>query len=191
MNANRYIVQQLCEIVSPLSDNAAEELASILIRTELKKNETLRREDIINDRVYFVQSGLIRQYYYKNGRDLTEHFACENNLFINMKSHRQESVHLRIEALEPTVLYRIPRRQLSMLMNDYPDIGVLYRRFMELVLMGIQRKMDSFRFETANERYHCLLRRRPEIIKRAPLIHIASYLLMSPETLSRVRAGTL
>lgn len=190
MNANRSIVQRLGEIASPLSANAEEKLASILIHTELKKNETLLREGEISDQMYFVQSGLIRQYYYKNGKDLTEHFACENNIFINIESYLlQEPTNLMIEALEPTVLYGIPYRQLSVLMDECPDIGVLYRRFMELILIGIQQKIDSFRFETANERYCRLLKERPEIVRRAPLVHIASYLLMSPETLSRVRGG--
>jgi CRP-like cAMP-binding protein len=192
MNTNKSIVQRLSQIVSPLNDNAAEQLASILVRTELKKNEILLREGDISDQMYFVQSGLIRQYYYKNERDLTEHLACENNIFINIESYLlHEPTSLMIEALEPTVLYGIPYRQLSILMEEYRDIGVLYRRFMELILIGIQQKIDSFRFETANERYYRLLKERPEIVKRAPLVHIASYLLMSPETLSRIRSGML
>ncbi len=192
MNANRTIVQRLSEIVSPLSDNAVDKLASILIRTDLKKNEVLLREGEISDQMYFVESGLIRQFYYKNGKDLTEHFAAENNIFINIESYLlHEPTYLLIEAIEPTVLYGIPYEPVMKLMEDYPDIAVLYRRYMELILIGIQRKIDSFRFETANERYHRLMRERPEIVKRAPLVHIASYLLMSPETLSRVRAGML
>jgi CRP-like cAMP-binding protein len=192
MNTNKSIAQRLSKLVSPLNSNAVEKLASILIRTDLKKNESLLREGETGNQMYFVQSGLIRQYYYKNGRDLTEQFACENNMFINIESYLlQKPTHLMIEALEPTVLYGIPYRQLSALMDECRDINILYRRFMEQILIGIQQKIDSFRFETANERYYRLLKERPEIIKRAPLVHIASYLLMSPETLSRVRSGML
>ncbi|MDR3142880.1 MAG: Crp/Fnr family transcriptional regulator [Tannerellaceae bacterium] len=192
MNTNKSVAQRLGEIVFPLSNNDVEKLASILIRTELKKNEIFLREGEISNQMYFVQSGLIRQYYYKNGRDLTEHFACENNIFINIESYLlQEPTHLIIEALEPTVLYGIPYRQLSVLMAEYRDISVLYQRFVEQILISVQQKIDSFRYETANERYYRLLKERPEIIKRAPLVHIASYLLMSPETLSRVRSGVL
>jgi CRP-like cAMP-binding protein len=192
MNTNKSIAKRLGEIVSPLSSNAVGKLASILIRTELKKNETLLREGEISNQIYFVQSGLIRQYYYKNGRDLTEHFACENNIFVNIESYLfQKPTNLIIEALEPTVLYRIPYRQLSVLMDECRDIGILYRRFIEQILISTQQKIDSFRFETASERYYRLLKERPEIVKRAPLVHIASYLLMSPETLSRVRSGML
>ena len=51
--------------------------------------------------------------------------------------------------------------------------------------------LTSYVFESARERYNLLLETHPEIIKRAPLAHIASYLLMTPETLSRVRSGVL
>ena len=57
--------------------------------------------------------------------------------------------------------------------------------------MCIRDRADSWRFETARERYNQLMEHQPEVIKRAPLSHIASYLLMTPETLSRVRSGTL
>lgn len=189
MNTNRSIVQKLVEITSPLNDSTVEKLASILLQTELKKNEVHLSEGEVSNQLYYVEKGLIRQYYYKNGKDLTEHFACEGNIFMNIESYLlQEPTCLMIEALEPTVLYGIPYEPLMSLIEEHPEVGVMYRRFMELLLIGIQRKIDSFRFETAKERYNRLLRERPEIVKRAPLIHIASYLLMSPETLSRVRA---
>ncbi len=192
MNAKRFIAQRLGEIISPLSDNSVDKLASILIQTDLKKNDILLREGEISDQIYFVQNGLLRQFYYKNGRDLTEHFACENNIFMSIESFiLREPSYLMIEALEPTVLFGVPNKQLRALIDECPDVGVMYYRTMELILVGIQRKIDSFRFETAHERYLRLLNERPEIVKRAPLVHIASYLLMSPETLSRVRAGLL
>ena len=71
------------------------------------------------------------------------------------------------------------------------EINAFYRRVLEYSLIVSQIKADSWRFETARERYNLLLHHHPEIIKRAPLSHIASYLLMTPETLSRVRSGVL
>ena len=62
---------------------------------------------------------------------------------------------------------------------------------LEYSLIVSQVKADSWRFETARERYNMLMHTHPEVIKRAPLSHIASYLLMTPETLSRVRSGIL
>ena len=78
-----------------------------------------------------------------------------------------------------------------MLFRSYYEIGLLYRKMLEASLILSQRKADSIRFESARERYERLLKNNPEIIRRAPLNQIASLLEMTPETLSRVRAGTL
>jgi hypothetical protein len=59
---------------------------------------------------------------------------------------------------------------------------------MEVSLIISQQKADTLRFESAQERYAKLLKQHPEILKRAPLLYIASLLQMSPETLSRVRS---
>ena len=68
---------------------------------------------------------------------------------------------------------------------------MFYRKILEKSLITSQVKADSWRFETARERYNRLMANQPEVVKRAPLLHIASYLLMTPETLSRVRSGAL
>ena len=122
--------------------------------------------------------------------ELTEHFASEDNIFICIESFlRQRPANLLVEALENTVLYGIPHDPLLALCAEDYEIEVMYRRLLENSLILSQRKADFLRFETANERYARLLKEHPEIVQRAPLSHIASYLLMTPETLSRVRAN--
>ena len=74
---------------------------------------------------------------------------------------------------------------------EHSDIGVLYRKFFEYSLIDSQIKADTLRFEPAHERYNKLLQLHPEILKRAPLVYIASLLQMTPETLSRVRSASL
>ena len=66
---------------------------------------------------------------------------------------------------------------------------MLYRKILEHVAISSQEHADSQRFENAAERYDRLLREKPEIILRAPMVHIASFLQMTPETLSRVRGA--
>ena len=102
---------------------------------------------------------------------------------------RQQPTRLMVEVLENTVIYGIPHDPLLALCAEDYDMEVLYRRLLENSLILSQHKADFFRFETANERYARLLREQPEIVRRAPLSHIASYLLMTPETLSRARAN--
>ena len=173
-----------------ISKEALEKLASILVRTEIKKGQNFLNEGDVCKQIGFVQKGLVRQYYYKNKKEFTEHFSCEGDVFICIESFlRQVPSRLIVEALENTVIYGIPHDPLLALCAEDYDMEVLYRRLLENSLILSQHKADFFRFETANERYARLLREQPEIVRRAPLSHIASYLLMTPETLSRVRAN--
>ena len=77
------------------------------------------------------------------------------------------------------------------LMRTNHEVEHMYCKMLENSLIESQQKADACRFETARERSHRLATEHPEVVKRAPLIHIASRLGMSPETLSRVRAGLL
>ena len=139
-----------------------------------------------------VAQGMIRLFYNKNGRDLTEHFSYEKGIFVSLESYfRQTPSYLMIEALEPSVIYSFPHDPLQNLMRRNHEVEHMYCKMLENSLIESQQKADACRFETARERYHRLATEHPEVVKRAPLIHIASRLGMTPETLSRVRAGLL
>ena len=103
----------------------------------------------------------------------------------------EEPTKLMIEALEPTIAWKINKHDIVRLASINSEIGTLYRRVFENSLITSQRKADTLRFEPANERYNKLMQQHPEILKRAPLIYIASLLQMTPETLSRVRSASL
>ena len=94
-------------------------------------------------------------------------------------------------SLEDSIVYLLPYDKLMLLTEVSWEINMFYRKILEYSLITSQIKADSWRFETARERYNLLMQHQPEVIKRAPLSHIASYLLMTPETLSRVRSGIL
>lgn len=174
----------------PLSPQDLESFASILERKELSKGELFLNNSQISKYIQYVDKGLVRQFYYKNGRDVTEHFTCENNVAVCIESFfRQEPTRLLIEALETTVLYCIPYSEIEILAYHKPEISILYRRFLEATLILSQQKADSWRFETVRERYERFMKEYPQAAKRAPIAHIASYLLMTPESLSRVRSG--
>ena len=139
-----------------------------------------------------IGKGMLRQFYYKNGKDVTEHFSYEGCIVICIESTlKKEPTHLMIEALEDSIVYLLPYDKLMLLTEISREINMFYRKILEYSLIVSQIKADSWRFETARERYNQLMRHQPEVIKRAPLSHIASYLLMTPETLSRVRSGIL
>lgn len=167
-------------------------LEGILVKKELAKGERLIDEGEVSRDIVLVAKGMIRQFYFKNGKDITEHFSYEGCIMMSIESlFRQTPSHLIGEALEPSVVYLLPIDKLRLLMEMSKEINIFYQRVLEFSLIASQEKADSWRFEIAKERYNHLLKTHPEVIKRAPLSYIASYLLMTPETLSRVRSGTL
>ena len=167
-------------------------LAQVLIRKELEKGEMLLNEGQISRHMVFVGKGMLRQFYYKNGKDVTEHFSYEGCILMCIESLlKQEPTRLMAEALEPCTVYLLPYDKFMRLTEISWEINMFYRKILEYSLIVSQVKADSWRFETARERYNMLMHTHPEVIKRAPLSHIASYLLMTPETLSRVRSGIL
>ena len=175
-----------------IDDESLEQFASLLIRREVSKGETLLAEGQVARDMLFVEQGLIRQYYFKNGTDITEHFSCEWDIVYCFESMvTRQPTTLMIEALETGVVYRIPFDELMNLCQRSQPIMGLYCRLLEDGLLESLRKCDVQRFENARERYENFVRQYPEAARRASGKHIASYLLMTPESLSRVRAGAL
>lgn len=103
---------------------------------------------------------------------------------------KQIPSYLQVEVLESSLIYALPHDAFMQLVRERPEIHYLYSGILENCLIISQQKADASRFETAQERYNRLLSEHLEVVKRAPLIYIASYLGMTPETLSRIRAGT-
>ena len=167
-------------------------IEQLLVRRDFEKGERILEEGQVSRYIAFIGRGMVRQFYYKNGKDITEHFSYEGCIVMCIESLlKQEPTRLMIEALEDGTAYMLPYDKLMLQTEVSWELNLFYRKILEHSLITSQIKADSWRFETARERYNNLLNTQPEVIKRAPLSHIASYLLMTPETLSRVRAGVL
>jgi len=165
-------------------------LSQILVPMKFQKGDIVLPEGEVCRAMYFVDHGMVRQYYYKNGKDVTEHFSFEGRIVFCIESFlKQEPSRLIVEALENSVLYAIPYEAWHIQMLQNQEMEMLYRKILEHALISSQEHADSQRFENASERYARLLQSKPEIVLRAPMLHIASFLQMTPETLSRVRAA--
>ena len=175
-----------------LSEEAEKELSFILERKEFLKDEMILEQGQISRNMYIIEKGMIRQFYYKDGRDITEHFSCEGDIATCLESlFLKEPTKLNVEAIEPSVIYFLDYRKFKDLSDKYSDINKLLQSILEYKLVVSQRKADSWRFESSHERYERFCKEYPMAAKRASIAHIASYLLMAPETLSRVRGGVL
>jgi CRP-like cAMP-binding protein len=182
----REIARRYCT----LSPHGIETLAEILVPFKVNKGEKLMKEGEICSYMYYVERGMVRQFYYKGGRDVTEHFSYEGRIVICIESFlKQEPSRLMVEALETSWVFGIPYNKITQLIEVDREMAQLYRKILEHALISSQEHADSQRFENATERYVRLLKTKPEIVLRAPMVHVASFLQMTPETLSRVRAA--
>ncbi len=186
----RDVARDMAHIYCNMSPMGIDSLARLLQPIKIPKGDMLVHEGDICKAIYYVHQGMVRQYYYKSDRDVTEHFSFEGRICFCIESFlKQEPSKLMVEALEPTLVYAIPHEDLHVAMMQNSEIELFYRKILEHALISSQEHADSQRFENAAERYSRLLRTHREIVLRAPLIHVASYLQMTPETLSRVRTA--
>ena len=157
-----------------------------------QKGDVILNEGDICNCLLYIEKGLLRQHYYKYDKNMTEHISAEGGVVWCIESYfHRVPTHLIMEALETSVVWEIPRDVMEDLADQNKDIAYLYRRFFEDSLILSQLKADILRFESAKDKYSKLKQYFPEIVKRAPLTYIASYLQMSLETLSRVRASKM
>lgn len=186
------IARRIAEVNHPLSRESVHAFAEILVCRKYRKGEIVLQAGEVCKAMLFIEKGMLRQLYYKYDKDLTEHIGYENGMIICIESYfKQEPTRLMVETLEASVVWELPRVEVEKLIDQYHDIERLYRSFIEHSLIESQVKADTLRFEPAHERYNKLLQLHPEILKRAPLVYIASLLQMTPETLSRVRSSLL
>lgn len=164
--------------------------AEIIQCEKYQKGDIILNEGDVCDCIFYIEQGLTRQHYVKHGKDMTEHIGYEDSVVWCIESYfNRTPTHLIMEALEPCIVWKMPRDMMEELSGKNSDFAYLYRRFFEDSLILSQIKADILRFESAKDRYVKLMQQFPEIVKRASLTYIASYLQMSLETLSRVRSS--
>ena len=175
-----------------LSSKSQKELAQILGRQDFKKGEIICRQGDICDKIRYVEKGTVRQFYYKYDKPITEHFTAEGGMFVNIESFiRQEPSYIIAEALEAVSTYYFAYHDLEDLARSMPEVQYFYRCMFGASLIVSQIKADLLRCETARGRYEHFIKTYPGLIRKVPLQYIASYLLMTRESLSRIRAGKL
>ena len=190
--STRDVARELARRYSTMTHEELDALEGILVPMKFNKGELILKEGEVCRNIYWVARGLIRQFYYKNGKELTEYMAAEDTMCMSIESlFKEEPTHQQIQAIEPTVLYALPKQALEREAVRNVNIQMLYRKILEESLIISQVHADMVRFESAQERYAKLVKRSPQLVLRAPLVYIASYLQMTPETLSRVRNAPL
>ena len=186
----RDIARDLARRYSTMAHDELDILESILVPMRFSRGEKIVDQGDVCDSIYYVDRGMVREYYFKNHKEVTEYIAVDGNIFMCIESlFREEPSQLIAESLETSYVYALPKKRLEEVALHNVNIQILYRKILEESLIISQRRADLLRFESAKDRYRKFCKLNPKMIMKAPLVYIASYLQMTPETLSRVRSA--
>lgn len=163
-------------------------ISSISKMVSVKRNTDLQSIGHTCKTIYFIKKGVARIYYFKDDNDITESFSFENNIVVRFESlFTGRPSKKGIQMLEDSEVIAINATELFKLYDKHPDIERLFRKIFESALVDQVNRIESLQFHTAEERYNALLKESPDVLKRVPLKFIASYLGITPVSLSRIR----
>ena len=171
-----------------ISQSEAEVFAAAFDRVNLKKGERFLSRGQICNRVGFVESGLLKCVILGNGKSVVDDFIFENQFVANYYSFlKKEKSNKEITCLKDTVLNVVTRTKLEELAQDHPFIERIARQVAEKLFLNTAKKLEDLKLLRAEERYLKLTGINKRVINEIPQYEIASYLNVSPETVSRIR----
>lgn len=181
-------LQKLLISLAPFTNEEMQEAATLLQVEKIEKGKFFIKSGMIADRIGFVNSGLMRSFYTINGKETTTFFQFPGLLasalvsFLKMKPSNEN-----IQAIEDTEIVYILRKDLYTLYEKNWKWQQVGRVMTENYYVLMEERIISLQSQSASERYQMFQDTYPELLNSIPLYYIASYLGMSPETLSRIR----
>lgn len=184
-------LQDFAQHFQALSTNALQEFQQIAVRKKYKAQHCLLEVGQVCTQIYVVEQGLLRSYYYdEKGRDTTSWIVAEhepatqpNSLYLGIPSTEF------IETIENSILWVLNAQQLMELVAKHHEMALFTLHITQLYMLRYEERARVLRRMTSAERYIYLNDKYPQIVARAPIGHIASYLGMDVATLSRIRAN--
>ena len=173
----------------PVSDRSLDMLFEKAKRLELPKKHLLIKAGVIDRHVYFIEKGFTRSYCLYDGKETTIWFSREGDITFAMNDlYHNEPGYEYVELLEDCILYAITVTDLNRLYETNIEIANWGRVIHQECLLYMDQHHNAQLYLSAKERYAQLLRELPDVIHRANLTYIASYLGITPQHLSRLRA---
>lgn len=153
------------------------------------KGGYLFRQDEVCKRIYWIKKGICRKYYLHDGKEITTEILFENNFVSSAKSFvLQKPSNEFARAITEVETWSLTKSNFALLKEQHPEIQSLDLKFVELYVIWLEERLFQFHTQDATTRYSNLLRDHPHYIQQIPLNYIASFLGISLETLSRIRA---
>ena len=172
-----------------LSPSLNDELAQRISVVSFSKGELVHSADKICKASYFIQKGLLRTYYLKEEKEISEYFCAEGEWVNSPRSFMQQQLDIyNIDAIEPTLAFKLQLHDLGYLFDHFPEMERYARLSMGGLLGHLVERITSLRFTCAKEKYLHFCTVYAGIYHRIPLGMVAAYLGISQETLSRIRA---
>ena len=173
-----------------LSEEFSEKFDTMFRHEYVNKGEVLFRPESFSQKIIFIEKGLIRTYYLKDGKDITYLFLSENSFLTPIECvFYNRPAPYGWEALENCEIRVADYRNFELIFTEVPGMEKFMRVLLVNVLHTIAEKLYAIQFQTAQDRYKKLLETQPDILLRAPLGDIASYLGITQQTLSVIRSG--
>ena len=128
----REVARELARKYSTMTHEELDVLESVLVPMKFSKGEIILREGEVCRNIYYVERGLIRQFYFKNGKQITEHLGVDHTIFMCIESlFHEEPTHLQVEALEASYIYALPKHRLEQVALHNVNIQILFRKILE------------------------------------------------------------
>ena len=183
-NVQNYLSQK-----SSLSKEEITHIMTHFVEKKVKRNEILVDFDCICNQFYFIEKGAVRIYAINSeGVELSRFFAFENTFCTALPSFiDQKPTYEYLQAIEPCRLVVISRKDFYLLVDKYIEFERIYRKILEFSFINNQQRIYSYQGFTALERVQLLIKMQPDFLLRVSNKLAASYLGMSPSTLSRTK----
>lgn len=172
-----------------LSATDAETLKSFFIPKKVRKRQYVLNAGDVCQYITFVEQGMLRSFTVdEDGHEHVVQFAIEGWWISDVGSFvsGKEALY-NIEALEDSALLHLTKTGMEDLLTEIPVMERFFRLLMQNNIVALQRRVIAYMSLSAEEKYLKLMEVAPDVMQRASQQHIASYLSMTPETLSRVR----
>lgn len=200
-----YII--MANSLSLQADSFKDETMSEQLSDKFKDNELLRKRFLsfseeciipaktslleagtVSKSFYFVKQGCLRLWFNSDGKDITFQFFFEGQGVASIESYmRNVDSQFSIETIEPSVILKCSKEKMSQLMEEFPELKEWCDNFIIDRLINYTHLFLSRIKDSPTERYRKLTEEHPQIIQRIPQHYIASYLGITPVSLSRIR----